>query len=161
MAATLVWKYTGGAANSNPALSLGGTTSSVSVSGTAMNNIFANVSAEDAAAGEVFYKAIDLLNSGDAEATSITMWMSTETPSPSTQIDFGINDSTPINDTTSVVDAETAPAGTTFAHYNSGSKLSLPNIAAGSYARVWLRLTVTAGATNTSNDLSTFTVEYA
>ena len=42
MAAELEYRYTGGAANANPDLSLGGTSSSVEVVSVALNNLFPN-----------------------------------------------------------------------------------------------------------------------
>lgn len=160
MAGTLVYRLTGGASNSDPNASLGGTSSSVSVSSTAMNNLFDDVSETEAAAGDVEYRAVDLRNTGDATATVVRLYLSADTSSPSTEIDIGI-EASPIGSTTSIADESIAPSGVSFAHYNSSSKLSLPDINAGAYCRVWLRRTVTAGASNTSNDQGTLYVSYA
>jgi hypothetical protein len=160
MAATLVWRLTGGAANSNPNLSLGGTRSSNALSATAMNNLFDDVSASEASSGDTEYRAIDLYNSGDAAATSITFWQSTETSSSGTTLDNGI-EASPIDSTTSISTEATAPTGVSFAHYDSGSKLTIPEIAAGSACRVWFRRVVNSSTGNTSNDAGAFTVEYA
>lgn len=160
MAATLQFNLTGGASNSNPALALGGTHSSVQLSATALNNLFDNVSPSEASAGDIEYRAIDVTNVGNATATSAAMYMSTDTSSTSTELDFGMVAS-PINSVESIANESTAPATVSFAHYNSGSKLTLPDIAAGSYCRLWVRRTVTAGATNTSSDQGTLAVDYA
>lgn len=160
MAATLVYRLTGGASNSDPNASLGGASSSVAVSGTAMNNLFDDVAEGEASAGDTEYRAIDVRNTGDATATVVKIYMSVETTSASTQIDMGI-EASPLGSTTSIADESTAPAGVTFAHYNSGSQLSLPDIAAGTYCRVWLRRVVSAAAGNTSNDQGTIYTAYA
>lgn len=160
MASSLVWKLTGGASNSDPNASLGGTHSSVSISGTALNNIFDDVSASEASAGDTEYRAIDLTNSGDASATGVVLYNSVETTSTGTTLDFGIEGS-PLGSTTSIANESTAPAGVTFSHPVTGSRLSIPTIAAGSYARVWVRRVVNASTSNMSNDQGTFTVEYA
>lgn len=160
MAATLVWRLTGGASNSDPNASLGGARSSNNVSGTAPNNIFDDVSPAEASAGDTEYRAIDLYNSGDAAATGVVLFNSTETTSSGTTLDFGI-EASPIDSTTSIANESTAPIGVSFSHPTSDSKLSIPNIAAGSGARVWVRRVVSAATTNTSNDEGTFTVEYA
>lgn len=160
MAATLQWRLTGGASNSDPNASLGGTRSSQSLSGTALNNLFDDVSPAEASSGDTEYRAIDLYNYGDTTATLITFWWSTETSSSGTTVDNAL-EASPINSTTSITNESTAPAGTTFAHYTSGSKLSIPDIAAGSGCRVWFKRIVSSSTGNTSNDAGAFTVEYA
>lgn len=152
---TVTWQ-----AVAEPNNSLGGTAGTTQVSSTALNNIFDDVTAAEATAGDVEYRAIDLYNSGDAAATAVNIWISSETTSPDTQLDMGI-EASPVGSTTSIADESTAPTGVTFAHYTSASKLSVPDIPAGSYARVWIKRTVTAGATNTSNDQGTIAWEYA
>lgn len=160
MAATLVWRLTGGASNSNPNASLGGTRSSNALSGTALNNLFDDVAPAEASAGDTEYRAIDLYNSGDATATSVVFYQSTETSSAGTTLDNGI-EASPINSTLSIADESTAPAGVSFAHYVTGSRLTIPDIAAGSGCRVWFKRIVSAATGNTSNDAGAFTVEYA
>ena len=130
--------------------------SSTSLSSTALNNLFDNVSASEASAGDVEYRALDIYNSGADAATSVYMYMSTETSSSGTKLDFGL-DST----TGTVADESTAPSGVTFAHYTSSSKLSISDIASSGAQRVWIRRTVTAGASNTALDQGTIAVEYA
>ena len=160
MAATLVWKLTGGAANADPNASLGGVRSSVSLSGTALNNLFDDVAPGEASAGDTEYRAIDLVNTGDAASAGTVVYMSTETTSTGTALDMGI-EASPINSTLSIVDESTAPAAVSFAHYTSASKLSIPAIAAGSGCRVWFKRIVGASTGNLANDQGTFTVEYA
>lgn len=160
MAATLAFQLTGGASNADPALALGGVHSSVALSGTAMNNLFDDVSPAEATAGDTEYRAIDITNTGDAAGTVVKIFMDPETSSPSTQLDMGI-EASPLGSTLSIANESTAPAGVTFAHYNTGSKLALPDIAAAAYCRVWVRRVVSAAAPNTSNDSGTLKVEYA
>lgn len=160
MAATLAFNLTGGAANSNPNTSLGGVHSSVALSVTAMNNLFDDVTPAQASAGSTEYRAIDVTNTGDALSAVTKVFMNPETSSTSTQLDMGI-EASPLGSTLSIVNESTAPAAVSFAHYNTGSKLTLPDIAAGAYCRVWVRRVVSASAPNTSNDTGTFTVEYA
>lgn len=160
MAASLAFFLTGGASNSNGNASLGGAHSSYTLSATAMNNLFDNVSSAGASAGVVDYRAVDITNTGDASAVSVSFYMNPETSSPGTQIDAGI-EASPTGSTTVVTDKATAPAGVTFSHYNSGTKLTLPDIAAGAYCRVWLKRSVTAGAVATSSDSGALNVEFA
>ncbi|WP_035216982.1 hypothetical protein [Desulfobulbus elongatus] len=160
MSATLIWRITGGADNNDPYASLGGVRSSNIVSEIALNNLFDDVSPAEASAGDTEYRAIDLYNSGDAPATGVVLYNSAETSSAGTTLDFGI-EASPIDSTTSIANESTAPIGVSFSHPTSDSKLSIPNIAAGSGARVWVRRVVDAATANTSNDQGTFTIEYA
>lgn len=160
MAATIAYKLTGGASNSDPLLALGGTTSSVSVSGTAMNNIFANITSAEATSGTIKYRAIDIKNTGDATSTLNAYYLSVETASTSSTIDAGI-EASPLNSTLSIANVTTAPAGVSFANYTSASKLTLPDIPAGEYCRLWLKQIITAGAGNISNDIGTLSIDYA
>ena len=165
MAATLEFRLTGGSTNSVPNASLGGAMSSNQLSGTAMNNLFDNVTPDEASAGDTEYRAIDVYNSGDEEAQSVEMYMSTETSSADSQLDMGIgaggtpHDGSDQGDT--VADESTAPSGVSFTHNTSASKLSLPNIPAGQAVRMWIRRVVSVGAGNTNNDQGTLAVDYA
>jgi len=148
-----------------PDNSLGGIMSSTTLSETAMNNLFDNVSPDEASDGDTEYRALDIYNSGDATATNVALYMKTETSSPDTQLDLGYDsDNSPhASDANlpTISDEDTAPSGISFAHYTSSSKLSLPDIPAGQAVRVWAKRIVSANAGNTSNDLGTIAVEYA
>ena len=139
---------------------LGGAATSTQVSGTALNNIFDDVSAAEAAAGDSEYRAIDLYNESGSTITGVEIYMSVATSSTDSQLDMGV-EATPLTSTLAIVDESTAPAGVSFANYTSASGLSLPDIPASGYARVWLRRVISAGATNTSNDQGTIEVVYA
>lgn len=152
MAATLILRLT--------TSGLGGASTTNEVSATPMNNIFDNVSFSEAASGDIEYRAVDLYNSGDASALDVEIYMSAETTSTDSEIDLGI-DGTPIGSTLSIATESVAPSGVTFGHYISGSTLVLPTIPNGSYARVWLRRTISSGATNINNDLGTIAFSFA
>jgi len=169
MAATLKFRLTGGASNTNPNASLGGVMSSTEVSATPMNNLFDNVSPAEAEAGDVEFRAIDIYNSGDATATEVKIYMSTETSSPDTQIDLGYDSagahasdwSGPSISNEGDTPADSGGGNISFSHYTSLSKLTLPDIPSGQAVRVWLKRIVSTGAGNTADDQGTITVEYA
>ena len=160
MAALLKMHLTGGASNADPTLALGGVSSSVELSATALNNLFDNVSADEASAGDTEYRAIDVKNSGDASAVGTQIYMNPDTTSTSTELDFGI-EASPLGSTLSIANESTAPAAVTFSHYNTGTRLSLPDIAAAAYCRVWIRRVVSAAAPNLATDTGTLNVDYA
>lgn len=156
MSATLEFRLTGGAANSDPNASLGGVMSSNQISGTALNNLFDNINPSEAGAGDIEYRAIDIYNSGDQTAEAITLWIDTPTASEDTQIEIGL-DST----TQSIGDEGSAPSAVSFSQPLPGSTMSVNDVAAGSAQRVWIKRTVSAGAKNHANDLCGISVQYA
>lgn len=139
---------------------LGGAATATQISSTPMNNLFDNVSPDEASAGSVEYRAFDVFNAGDATAT-VTAIYCNGTPSEKSDVLFAL-EASPLNSTTSIASETTAPSVSgSFTVYTSASKLSIPDISSGSYCRVWVKRVITAGATNTASDGSTLTVEYA
>lgn len=139
---------------------LGGAPTGSIVAADPVNNIFDNVSFSEAASGDIEYRAIDLYNNGDEAAIDVEIYMSSPTVSASTQLDFGL-DAVQIGSTISTGDESTAPVAVTFSYYELGTTLSLPNIPASDYCRIWIRRTVNAGAGNLSSDLGTIAFSYA
>ena len=165
MAATLIWRLTGGAANEDPDASLGGVMSSTAASSTALNNLFDDVSAAEASTGATEYRAMDLYNSGDEAATSVEVWFHSQTSSEDTVAGMGEdsvnNPHAAAASLDSIVNEITAPNGISFTEPTSGSTLLLDDIPAGQAARIWIRRVVTPGASNTSNDTMTIRAQYA
>ncbi|KAF0235049.1 MAG: hypothetical protein FD177_208 [Desulfovibrionaceae bacterium] len=138
---------------------LGGAATSTQLSTTAIHNLFDIITPAEAVAGDIEYRALDVYNSGDATATFVAYY---NTPSSSTytEIEAGI-EAAPTGSTTAIADESAAPAGVTFAIRSSAAKLTLPDIAAGAYVRLWFKRIVTSGAPNMSNDLITMYVDFA
>lgn len=146
MAAVLEFRLTVdgslGDAQSDPDQSLGGATSGTNLSSTAMNNLFDNVTPTEASSGDTEYRVIDVWNSGDAAAENVSMYMSTETSSADSQLNFAKEDPENTHDGSHqgdiLSDESTAPSSgiTSFSHYTSASKLSLPNIPASNACRI-------------------------
>lgn len=148
MASQLQFKYTGGASNANPDLSLGGTGSSVTLLTVALNNLFDNVLPTDiVAADHVSYRAIDLYNYGDGTALHVVFFF-TDTPNAESIVAVGYDSV----GTQSIPNDTTAPIGITFTTPLEGSKLALPNIAPLGSNRLWIRRTVDQGASNINDD---------
>jgi hypothetical protein len=150
MSSVLEYRLTGGAANADPNASLGGDMSSVSLSGTALNNLFANVLPEDRASEDsVRYRAFDIYNASAVLSMAMEFYFVDTTNSES--IIAVWLDST---GTQEIADEETAPVGATWTTPLIGSKLSLPNLAAGSNHRLWIRRTVDQDADTLNDDLA-------
>lgn len=138
------YRLSGGAANADPLLSLGGTKSSVDASAT----IFDNVSGDESTAGDVEYRCVYVHN---AHATlsmdAAILWIQANTPSTFTTIDVSLGTSAINAVEQTVANENTAPAGMTWtAAANSGAAISLGSIPAGQSKAVWVRRTVTAAA---------------
>jgi len=156
----LQFRLTGGSSNTVPNASLGGGMSTTQVSGIAMNNLFDDVAAGEAASGDTEYRAISILNTGGTAVTNVSIYLSAETTSGSTDIEMaleGIDVGSPLT----VADESTPPAGQTFGKRTAGAKLAIGTLNAGSNARVWLKRIVTAACPSLSNDQGTITVEGA
>lgn len=148
MAAELLYKYTGGAANANPDLSLGGDGSSVTLLTTALNNLFDNVLPTDIATAEhISYRAFDILNDGANTALHVELFL-TDTPNAESIVAVGYDSV----GTQSIANDLTAPIGITFTTPLVGSRLALPNMAPAATTRIWIRRTVDQGAANINDD---------
>jgi hypothetical protein len=138
---------------------LGGNSTAEEVSAAGMNNIFDDVSKDEALAGDTEYRAIDLFNNGNATAVVVTAYLTGDTVSNYSVLHMGALAAT--GGTLAIANESTAPAGVTFAERLSGNALSLPDIPAGSYVRLWLKRTIGAGAENIASDGTILEVSYA
>ena len=150
IAGDLKFYLTGGVANSDPNLSLGGTRSTTQV-GTALHQLFDTVSPEEATAGDVEYRAIDIVNTNVIDTLeSAFLYISLETGSTSSTVALGYDSV----GTQSAANESTAPTDVTFSTPTSkATGIALGNIAAnGGSKRFWLRRTITAGAAKHAAD---------
>ncbi len=138
------YRLSGGAANSNPAASLGGAKSSTAAGAT----IFDDVSAAESAAGDTEYRCIYVHNNhGSLTLQNAVIWIQTNTPSGDTTVAIALGGEGLNGTAETVANENTAPAGESFSSPASkGAGLSLGNIPAGQHYPVWVRRTVNAGA---------------
>lgn len=149
------YRLSGGAANADPDLSLGGAKSSTE----APADLFDDVSSAESAAGDIEYRCFYVHN---ANATltlqNAVVWIVSNTTGNRIAIGVG---SAAVNGTEQTVANEnTAPTGgVTFSQPASkGAGLALGNIPAGQHKAVWVRRTVPA-STGAANDSYTLRVE--
>jgi hypothetical protein len=146
--ADLATRYSGGASNSNGNLSLGGVKSSNAFATNVLNALFDDVSGAEAAAGDVEYRGFYYHNGhGTLSWESPVYWIDSLTSSGSTEFDIAVA-AEGVNVTmATIADESTAPATVSFTRPTSkGTGLALSTIPAGQHRGVWLRRTVTAGA---------------
>lgn len=130
--------------NSTPADSLGGAGYGDEI-GSGVHNVFAAVTAAEATAGSVKYRAIGVKNTNVADTLyDAALYISTETSSTDDTIAVAYD-----TGTQSVADEDTAPSSPALSFSTPTTKatgIALGDIAAEGLKRIWLRRTVTAGA---------------
>jgi hypothetical protein len=140
--------------NTAPAASLGGSGQGSEISAVALHNIFDRVSAAEAAAGDVEYRAIDAKNTNATDTLLDAVVYLVETSSADTTVAIAY-DST---GTQSIVNESTAPVGLSFSTpVTAGTGIALGDMAAGATKRIWMRRTVTGGAAK-ATDTGSITV---
>lgn len=155
LASNIKFYLSGGAANTDPNASLGGDISATQVPA-GLHNLFDAVSPEEAVAGDIEYRAIDIKNTNVTETLyGAVAYISTETTSASSTVEIGLDATTQ-----SVANESTAPGGVAFsAPTSKATGIALGDVAAGATKRLWLKRTITAGAVKLSSDAGALTVE--
>lgn len=153
------YRLSGGASNALATAALGGIMSSVGITPGASENLFDNVNAGEATAGDTEYRCFYVFNSNAADTVNdVKVWINTNTPSPSSEVTIGLD---PVGNgngsttgvATTIANESTAPAGVTFAlAANSGAALAIGNLGPLTGRAVWAKRTVTAGAPAYAND---------
>ena len=142
MAASLEYRLSGGAANSDHAAALGGAMSSVSVTADA---IFDTVSAVEAAAGDTEYRCVYIRNNGTMTLDVVSLYVS-DTPTTGV-LAIALGGEGIGGTAETVANEDTAPSGESFSTpTTSGTGLTAGPLAVGEARPVWLRRTITAGA---------------
>lgn len=144
------YRLSGGAANSDPAASLGGAKSSVQFTA---NAIFDDVSSAEAAAGDAEYRCIYVHN---AHATltlqGAKIWIQSQTSSSDTDIAIALGGEGLNGTAETVANEGTAPAGESFSQPASfAAGLTIGDLAPGEHYPVWIRRTVNAAAASATD----------
>lgn len=156
VATDIKYRLSGGAANTDPAASLGGAASTTDAGST----IFDNVSSAEAAAGDTEYRCVYVRNNhGALTLTSPKVWIQANTPSGDTAIEISLGTSAVNGTEQTVADENTAPVGTLFsAAANEGAGLPLGDLAPGATKAVWIKRIINAAAA-AANDSFTLRVK--
>lgn len=162
VAGDIEYRLSGGAANSDPAASLGGAKSSVEITN---NNFFDDVSGAESAAGDIEYRGFYVQNnyagSPSLDLQNARIWVQVNTPSGDTTVEIALAAEGPNATMETIGNENTAPVGSpmTFsAPANYAAGLNLGTLAPGQFYGVWIRRTVNAGAA-AFNDSYTIRVE--
>lgn len=127
----------------------------------AANELFDDVPKSEAADGDVEYRCIYIKNRhGSSSATALAIWVQQQAglaENIQLGLDPGGKNSTP----SAVANENTAPAGVTFANYDSiFAPLSIGTLLAGDYYPVWVRRTVLAEVGPTATSAMSFGVNF-
>jgi hypothetical protein len=155
-------RLTGGSSNSVPSASLGGVISSVDVVDNTDNNIFADVSGDEGAAGSTKYRCIGVVNThATLPLIAPKVWIVSNTPSTDDTIAIGLGTSTFGTGTEqTIANEDSAPSGVTFSTPASKSAgLSPGDLPATQHFYIWERRIVTASASAYNANAYTVKVE--
>lgn len=153
--ADIDYRLSGGAANADPDLSLGGAKSSTE----APADLFDDVTSAESAAGDTEYRCFYVHNShATLTLQNAVIWISANTTG--NRIAIGVGSSAVNGTEQTVANENTAPTGgVAFTQPASkGAGLALGNIPAGQHKAVWVRRTI-AAATGAANDTYTLRAE--
>ena len=153
-------RLSGGAANSDPNLSIGGAKSSVSITDATLHNLFDIVSSAEGTAGDTEYRCFYVHNNhGSLTMQSSKIYISTNTPSDDTTVEIGLG-AAAINATeTATANESTAPAGVTFSTAaGSGNALTIGDIPFGQHKAIWVKRIVSPAAAAYSADSVIITI---
>ena len=146
----ILFMHSGGSSNSDPNASIGGAISSTEIPNSQINNLFDNVSGDEAIAGESEYRCIYIKNSHGSETLFNPMvWITDQPDSRIIKESFELGKAYQgIGDTAAAIANENvAPASVTFSSVAS-KVLGVPvaPIPAGSYQAIWLKRIVPSNA---------------
>lgn len=159
VASDIEFRYSGGAGNTSPGACLGGAISTAAggvVDDAVKNDLFDDVSAAEAAAGDIEYRGIyvQLKAAATGSLADARIYHSADSANTGDIIDIALADEAITTTIETITDESTAPVGPSFTHptsYAGGLALnSTTGLAAGAYKGVWVRRSITAGAASGS-----------
>lgn len=154
----------GGASNTDPNAALGGAISTAGggvITTDILNNVWDNVSGDEAAAGDTEYRAIFIKNThGSLTLTGAKVWISSNTTSANDTVSIALAGEGINNTIETVANESTAPSGETFSAPSSfAAGLSLGNLGAGQAHGLWIRRVVDASAAAANANPYTLSVQ--
>lgn len=159
----IVYRLSGGAANTTPAASLGGARSTAGggiITSGAANNLWDDVTGDESAAGDTEYRGIYVLNNhGSLSLQNSKLWIDSLTSSTATEFDLALAGEG-LNATMEVIANEsTPPAGESFTRpVTKAGGLSTGTIPFSQHYGIWVRRLVDVAAP-AANDTGSIRVE--
>lgn len=160
-ASDLEFYLSGGAGNTDPNASLGGIISTTAITNSSDNNLFDDVTGDEADSGDTEYRGIYFKNNhGSLTLQNTVVWFSSNTTSADDTLNMALAGEG-VNATMETVGNEsTAPSGESFtAPASKGAGLSFGNIATGQRYGLWIQRVVSASAAAANANAATISVE--
>ena len=164
VASDIVFRLSGGASNTDPDAALGGAMSTVGggvITTDVLNNVWDNVSGDEASAGDIEYRGIYVTNThGTITLTGAKVWISSQTPSADSDIYIALADEGLTAAMETIGDESTPPTGPSFTQPSSfGTGLSLGDMDPADYYGIWIRRNITSPASAANADAYTLSVQ--
>lgn len=162
IASDIEYRYSGGAANTDPNACLGGAISTAAgavVDDGVADDLFDDVSSAEQAAGDVEYRGIHIKNANGSTALQNARAFITS----QAELAIGVAAEGVSTSMATVANESTAPTSVSFttpASYAAGLALnSTTGLAAGAYRGLWVRRTIGAGASPGTRSTETIAVQ--
>lgn len=152
----------GGAAESDPDLWLGGIRSTTELSpAVSEENLFNNVDGAEASAGSTKYRGLYARNGhGSLTLEATVIWFTTQTPSTDTSVEMALAGEGLNATMETIANEDTAPVGEVFTSpATKGAGLSMGNIPTVQHFGFWVKRIVTAAASAFDNDDWAYRIE--
>lgn len=161
VAGDILFRFSGGAGNADPNLSLGGIMSSTAITDATVDNLFDSVSGAEASAGDTEYRGLYVLNNhGSLTWQNATLWITTETPSADTLVNLALAGEGLDVTMETIANESTAPVGESFSHDTTkGTGLVMGNIPFGQRFGWWIERIITAAAAAANADSAVLRIE--
>ncbi len=161
VAGDIIFRLSGGAANSDPNASLGGIMSTTTaIADASVENLFDNVSGAESTSGDTEYRGFYVLNNhGSLTWQTVVLWISTETPSADSLINLALAGEGLNATMETIADESTAPIGESFTHPTTeGAGLAIGNMPFGNRFGIWVErvISAVAGAADADAAIMTF-----
>ena len=158
----ILFKLSGGSANTDPDASLGGVISTTSIDlVTTLHNLFDQVSSAESSAGDTEYRCFYVLNNhGTLTLQGAKVWIETNTPSTDTAARIALGTSAINGTEQTIVDESTEPTSVTWSTADGeANALTIGDIPAGEHKAIWVERVITAAASAYNDDGVTIRVK--
>lgn len=161
VASDLLFYLSGGAGNSDPDASLGGIISTTQITDASDNNLFDDVSGDEASSGDTEYRGLYLFNNhATITLQNSKIWFSSNTTSTDDTLNMALAGEGVNATMETVADESTAPSGESFsAPASKGAGLSVGNVPAQQRYGIWLQRVVNSSASAVNANAATITWE--
>lgn len=133
--------------------SLGGAITANQLTSGLLNDLWDDVTATESSTGDTEYRCIYVQNKNlTLTLQTAGVYIDTNSPNPNVTCAIGLDPAGLNGVATTVADESTPPAGVSFTTPDSGSPLTIGNMAPDDFQAIWIRRVVTAGAPASAAD---------